>query len=287
MARKKKGKVKGYRKFLMVAGVLIAGEVVFLSVFHKDEAQTIREAINTAISNQEHLPPERREQLRIQLAVEDYMMSVGKGTPPKTLDDLVPKYFDRLPINPVTNQPFAYKVANNRPIIGEPLAVVAKVDGGGSSDGEGGVASEGEGLSKEQEDLLIASLDEPDARAGFVYDPTGKRDPFLPFSLAPVGPDSSGRSPLEKYEVGQLKVTAILEGFDQPTAIVENDAGRGFTVRKGTKIGMSGGEVVEILKDRLMILESQVDFTGQKKTRTIEMKLRLKEREDDGTVTAE
>ena len=99
----------------------------------------------------------------------------------------------------------------------------------------------------------FASLQEEEEK--FVYDPTGKRDPFRKFNFAPKS-DMKGRTELERYALGQLKVTAILAGFEQPYAMVENSAGRGFKISKGTKIGQNNGEVVEIHQDRVVILES-------------------------------
>lgn len=140
--------------------------------------------------------------------------------------------------------------------------------------GENGISNGPTTLEEQQ--ALIDSLSDTSPQTTFVYDPSGKRDPFEPFDFAPKGEDSS-KTPLERYAIGQLKLTAVLEGFDQPKAIVENSEGRGFTVSKGTKIGPNNGEIVEIQKDKILILETEIDFTGQKKTKTVELRLRTKD----------
>ena len=76
------------------------------------------------------------------------------------------------------------------------------------------------------------------------------------------------KPPLERYSVGQLKITAILAdltGSGGRTAIVEDATGKGYTVKKGTKIGNKNGVVVAIDEDKIHIVESIVDFTGKAK----------------------
>ena len=126
---------------------------------------------------------------------------------------------------------------------------------------------------------LVASLEKSEEKP-FVYDPSGKRDPFRQFDFAPKTDNSTAKTELEKYSIGQLKVTAILDGFTEPMAMVENEAGRGFRIKKGVKIGTNNGEVIEVQKDRILVLETNVDFTGESKTRTIEMRLRTKDQEE-------
>lgn len=118
---------------------------------------------------------------------------------------------------------------------------------------------------------------QPDAEAPPpVYNPAGKRDPFMPFDLAPKKENEENLSPLERLNLGQLKLTAVLKGFDDATAVVEDQSGKGYTIKKGTKIGTDNGEVVEIKDDAILIVERNIDFAGQEKTRTVEMKMNHK-----------
>jgi type IV pilus assembly protein PilP len=126
----------------------------------------------------------------------------------------------------------------------------------------------------------VAALPDTPPTPDFVYDASGKRDPFQPFDFSPKDTQRDNLSPLERYEIGQLKLTAVLDGFEEPTAIVENAAGRGFTVRRGTKIGPNGGAITEILKDKLVIVETITDYTGVSKTQTIEMAIRTKDQKE-------
>jgi len=127
---------------------------------------------------------------------------------------------------------------------------------------------------------MVAALPEDAPPPGFVYDPAGKRDPFRPFDFSPKESELDDLTPLERYDIGQLKLTAVLDGFDEPTAVVENAAGRGFTVKRGAKIGSNGGVISEILKDKLVVVETTTDYTGVTKSRTVEMLIRTKDQKE-------
>jgi Tfp pilus assembly protein PilP len=265
MARK--GKLSPFKKFMIVAGVLLVAQGIFLLAFKTPEPVPIREAISRKVDSVDGVSNTERTRMKIQLAIQDFMMKNAMRLPTK-LEELVPTYFDVVPVDPATNERFAYRVDGQRFYVGE-----AKSAQGESS----------EPGSKAEEALLIASLDQPDQGANFVYDPSGKRDPFRSFNFAPPTDANAGKSQLETYDLGQLKLTAVLEGFDEPMAFVENAVGKGFPVKKGTKIGTGGGVIVDILKDRLLILETSTDFTGANRQRTVEMKIRTKDLEPEKT----
>lgn len=102
-----------------------------------------------------------------------------------------------------------------------------------------------------------------------------KRDPFRPFTLnRPVaGPRPAPRSPLERYELGQLKLVGVIWDIKQPNAIVEDAAGLGYVVRAGTPIGANEGKVKRIQPAGLIIEEFEIDVFGTKKK--VERNMRL------------
>jgi Tfp pilus assembly protein PilP len=273
MARRKKPSVT--KKIVIIGVVLIAIQGVYLIVFGgRSKPVDIREAIVKAVDQKTSLTVEARERAKIQLAITDYLTKNGK--PPPALNELIPTYFDVLPVNPATNKAFGYRVDGMKFFVGEETAgssavVRVNLDGSPILPGEPG--------TPEEKLAALEALNEASSKSGYVYDPTGKRDPFLAYDLSPKGDDDETKTPLERYALGELKLTAVMKGFDEPTAFVENNLGKGFSVKKGTKIGNNGGEVIEILPDKLLILETEIDFTGQKKSRTLEMRLRTKDRE--------
>jgi Tfp pilus assembly protein PilP len=101
------------------------------------------------------------------------------------------------------------------------------------------------------------------------------RDPFRPLSmlLRPKRPEVP-RTPLEEYDLGALKLVAIIYDTSNPKAMVEDAEGKGFSVGMGAKIGNAGGVVRTIEADRVVVEEEFVDFYGEKKKS--ETVLRLK-----------
>ena len=267
MARRKK-KLSVTKKISIIGLVLIAIQGVYLLIFgSRTEPVSMRDAISKAVEQKSDMSVARREQAKIQLALADFQLKNKKL--PANLDELVPTYFDVLPVDPGTNKPFKYRIEGNRFILGDDTPTVQVASAAAAING-------GAPTTAEEQQILINSLTDSSAQNNFVYDPTGKRDPFKQYDVAPKMEDEA-KTPLERYDLGQLKLTAVLEGFDQPKAIIETSEGKGFTVGVGTKIGRNNGEIAEIQKDRVLILETEVDFTGVKKTKTTELRLRTKD----------
>jgi type IV pilus assembly protein PilP len=273
MARKSDStKVK---KFLTIGGILAVIQVVVLVFMSPSEQpQQAKDAIENAVDKV--TDPRKREQARIIAALIQYRNSKGKL--PDKLEDLVPDLLDRIPTDSETSRPFTYQVDGGKFYVG-----TGKVIGGDKGAAPREQAKDKPGtffLSDSEIDQLIASLDAEDAEPVFVYDSANKRDPFIPFDFSRQVKVDPTKSPLERYTLGQLKLTAVLLGGADPKAMVETMEGKGYTVKKGSKIGPDNGVVVEILQDKLLILESSTDFTGATKNRTVELQIRTKDSED-------
>jgi Tfp pilus assembly protein PilP len=105
--------------------------------------------------------------------------------------------------------------------------------------------------------------------------PTGRRDPFRPFTLN-VRSNVRRRenlSPLERYELGQLKLVGVIWNLKEPTAMVEDSAGLGYLVKVGTPIGASDGMVKSIKQNEIVIEEFFVDLYGARKRREVSMRV--------------
>jgi type IV pilus assembly protein PilP len=109
------------------------------------------------------------------------------------------------------------------------------------------------------------------------FDPTGRRDPFRPPRASAVTRSGEPPTPLQRYEIGQLKLVAIIYDTVQPRAVVEDDQGLGYIVRVGTAIGANGGRVRDIEKGRVLIEEDSVDFYGESHLSNVVMELRTAE----------
>ena len=232
--------------------------------------QIIESGLAQARSTRNLSAPEE-ELLRVQLALSDYITK--NGTAPETLTDLVPVYFDEVPVNSQTGNQFQYKSEGATYRLGEQIEGKKAKPAIGTGKKLGVEKSTQEKTLEEMfgEDFVNPNTMKKD---DFVYDPSGKRDPFRPFDFSPKLVRDGPLTPLERYSVGQLRLTAVLSSPNgAPTAIVEDSAGKGFTVRKGTKIGNQGGVVMAIEADTIKILETHVAFTGEKSNKVVEMKI--------------
>ncbi len=108
------------------------------------------------------------------------------------------------------------------------------------------------------------------------YDVAAHRDPFEPPRLSGT---TNARTPLENYQLGQLKLVGVVaqppEGY---RAMVEDSAGLGYIITTGTPIGSSGGVVRSIEPRRVVIEESTRDFYGDMKPKEVVMELPQEDR---------
>lgn len=109
-----------------------------------------------------------------------------------------------------------------------------------------------------------------------LYDPKGKRDPFLPFlkvetkaARVPLGKVP----PLQRYDLGELKLVGVMWGGRGYRALVEDGEGKGHTVTVGTRIGRDGGVVSRITQDEVIVKEFSGDSGGAKYERKNSLKL--------------
>jgi type IV pilus assembly protein PilP len=109
------------------------------------------------------------------------------------------------------------------------------------------------------------------------YDSSGRRDPFRP-PRAVAALSGEPRSPLQRYEIGQLRLVAIIYEAREPRAVVEDEDGLGYILKAGTPVGPNGGQVRTIERGRVMIQEDSVDYYGEHHPSDVVMELRTAER---------
>lgn len=111
------------------------------------------------------------------------------------------------------------------------------------------------------------------AEPEFSYNPVGKPDPFKPFiQVVPEKmPKTAFLTPLQKYDISQLKLVAIITLPEGSVALVEDQQGKGYFLKKGTAIGRHDGRVKAILKDRVIIEEAYSDVVGQTKVNEVSL----------------
>ena len=115
------------------------------------------------------------------------------------------------------------------------------------------------------------------------YSRKGRLDPFEPFLRQPEPEVSTEeqvqlkrrtpRTPLEKIDLSQLKLTAVLRTPTKTKALVQESSGKGYIVSEGTYIGNKGGQVSKISKNQIMVEEKYLDVYGKVSVRERELKL--------------
>ena len=111
----------------------------------------------------------------------------------------------------------------------------------------------------------------------FEYKRKDRPDPFFPFLTQEImrakQKEREKLTGMQLYEPGQLILVAIVFAKKGAVAMVQDSAGTGYILRKGTKIG-AHGQVINIVTNKVIIKEQREPLTKQKQSRTIEMILK-------------
>ncbi len=116
----------------------------------------------------------------------------------------------------------------------------------------------------------VMNEEEPDI--AYAYSPIGKRDPFRSlFDEYDEDESEKQLTELQRYELDQLKLVAIVSRIATPYAMVEDPAGKGHSLTRGTLIGKNWGRVAAITPDCVTVKEEYRDYTGRKVTNKTSM----------------
>lgn len=143
-----------------------------------------------------------------------------------------------------------------------------------------------EALARKESELAQAAAQTPEEKkmAGTEeYDPGGRVDPFSPLireekqaeKPKPQKIEAPKRilTPLEKMELSQIRLVAVIMMEGGALAMVEEANGKGYEVRLGTYMGRNGGIVTEIRQSSIVVKEIVTDFKGQQSERFQELKM--------------
>jgi len=113
------------------------------------------------------------------------------------------------------------------------------------------------------------------------YEYTGldRRDPFAPLVSRRDGGREKGISPLESYDVTEMKIIAILWEKKKHFAVISLPDGKSYNVMDGAKVGSHGGVITKITKDTVVIRERIRDASGGMSARETVLRLRGEEEE--------
>ncbi|MBI4402156.1 MAG: pilus assembly protein PilP [Nitrospirae bacterium] len=119
-------------------------------------------------------------------------------------------------------------------------------------------------------DARVAQTSVPaPAVENYSYNPSGRRDPFASIVTpqGPSGPKNPDLPPLQRVGFTELSLIGIIWGGFGYTAMVQTPDGKGYTVRRGTRIGPNDGVVSEITEGALVLREQFTDVYGKKQVR--------------------
>lgn len=110
----------------------------------------------------------------------------------------------------------------------------------------------------------------------YTYNPLGKRDPFRSPAREMANQVSTGpcNEPLCQWDLDQLQLVAVVTGDANPFAMVEDPQGRGYIVRRNTKMGKKGGKVTQILRDSVTVTEFWTTPDGTQKPNPLSLSLK-------------
>ena len=106
----------------------------------------------------------------------------------------------------------------------------------------------------------------------YAYSPIGKRDPFRsPLEEFNRDDPSTQLTELQRFEIDQLKLVAIVSRVATPYAMVEDPNAKGHTLTRGTLIGKNWGKVSQITGECVEIKEDYRDYTGRKQSNKLQL----------------
>ncbi|MFH2060137.1 MAG: pilus assembly protein PilP [Pseudomonadota bacterium] len=134
----------------------------------------------------------------------------------------------------------------------------------------------------------LTTLEPNDTQKTEHYDAEGKIDPFKPLiqdkteESIVVNDNKPKRilTPLEKIDLSQIRLVAVILMKNKKIAMVEEGSGKGYEVGIGTYIGKNQGRISEILSSSIVVKELIKDYRGRLKEQKQEIKLHKKSDEE-------
>lgn len=120
-------------------------------------------------------------------------------------------------------------------------------------------------------EVAAVQKSQPD-KEPYSYTSAGKPDPFVPLIAdilaksktdASTSRDKEYLTPLQKYELKDLKLVAVVVSDNEPTAMLEDPTGYGYFVRKGMLVGPNDGVVERVIPNGLIIKEKFYNSLGE------------------------
>jgi type IV pilus assembly protein PilP len=133
-----------------------------------------------------------------------------------------------------------------------------------------------------QKQITSARVPQPVSVVSFDF--TNKRDPFKPYVQAPVAPAAPGKParkmkdllPIQTFDTEKFKVTGIITGIRENSALILDPSGKGYVVREGMLVGSNDGKIRRITNSTVEVEEVFRDDSGRMKKRLVKLTLTRK-----------
>lgn len=111
---------------------------------------------------------------------------------------------------------------------------------------------------------------------------TNRRDPFRPFVQAPAAQQSAGKVsrsrvrdplPIQSFDTERFRVSGIVTGLKQNSALVIDPSGKGYVVKEGMPLGNNDGFVKRVTNTTVEVEESFRDDNGRVRKRLVKLTL--------------
>ena len=151
------------------------------------------------------------------------------------------------------------------------FALLMPIQGCGGSESAAPADETGAVAASEEKQAANAETS-AEPQAEYRYDSNNKPDPFRPFILVRESLDGK-KSPLQRFDLEQLNLTAVIWNVENPKAMVVDPSGRSHLIKIGTDIGKNRGTVTEIADQEVQVLETYVDYLGHETEKNVTLRI--------------
>lgn len=131
--------------------------------------------------------------------------------------------------------------------------------------------------------IAVAEVKKPEEDT-YIYEPKGRRDPFLSIIEASkkekeAGRKKKGTRPTESFDVNEFTVLAIAKDKNSYYAMIQLPDKKYLTIKEGATLGLYGGKVIRIEENSLVVREYIRNYKGEVEPKDTIMRLRKEEGE--------
>lgn len=132
--------------------------------------------------------------------------------------------------------------------------------------------------------IATANSGENSEEKSVIYSPVGKRDPFKAPTARTLGRDLAAINPLERFNLEQLQLRAIMKGLGKHRAMFEDPEGKTHILTEGTVLGRERATVSRILDREVILTIRTFNYLGAESLS--EKVVSLPNDEEDSTVAS-